>query len=227
LDKNSKSTQNLHEDKKPKTREEIYKEFKKKRLIKNIEVATDIDEEFKALPKRLRTRITNKQMEYIKNNTTMGDIIGHLLTNEKSGIVKAPKEKSHKYVSGRNKAEEVNRMMNKTVDSKAKMTEMEYLQKKNQMLNYFVDRRKKKKPSAMQKAKQKALDKLKQTENKSEDDIEGEGNEISNEETEEVATILETNNPEEPLKQENKENQEENNQQTSKNPSKQNLAPQK
>jgi hypothetical protein len=41
------------------------------------------------------------------------------------------------------------------------MTEMEKLQKKNQMLNFFVDRRKKKKPTAMQKAKMMALKKLK------------------------------------------------------------------
>jgi len=67
----------------------------------------DIDVAFKELPKRLRTRITKKQMSYIKNNTTMGDIISHLMTNEKSGIVKAPKEKSHRYVPGKNMAQEV------------------------------------------------------------------------------------------------------------------------
>jgi len=41
------------------------------------------------------------------------------------------------------------------------MTEMERKQKKNQMLNYFVDRRKKKKPTAMQKAKLQTLEKQK------------------------------------------------------------------
>lgn len=89
------------------TREEIYKDFKKKRKIKNVEVSEDIDVAFKELPKRLRTRITKKQMEFIKNNTTMGDIIGHLMDNNKRGIIKAPKEKSHKYVPGKNMAEEV------------------------------------------------------------------------------------------------------------------------
>ena len=56
-------------------------------------------------------------------------------------------------------------MMNKNLNSKENLTEMQQKQKKNQMLNYFVDRRKKKKPSAMQKAKQKALNKLQKDEN--------------------------------------------------------------
>jgi len=55
--------------------------------------------------------------------------------------------------------------MNKNLNSKENLTEMQQKQKKNQMLNYFVDRRKKKKPSAMQKAKQKALNKLQKDEN--------------------------------------------------------------
>ena len=43
---------------KPKTIEELHKEFKKKRKIKHIETSDDIDQAFKELPKRLRTRIT-------------------------------------------------------------------------------------------------------------------------------------------------------------------------
>ena len=66
-------------------------------------------------------------------------------------------------------------MMNKNLNSKENLTEMQQKQKKNQMLNYFVDRRKKKKPSAMQKAKQKALNKLQKDEN-----CEGEESEESN-----------------------------------------------
>jgi hypothetical protein len=50
-------------------------------------------------------------------------------------------------------------MLNPNATSKSQMTEMERRVKKNEMLNYFVDRRKKKKPSAMQKAKKITLDK--------------------------------------------------------------------
>jgi hypothetical protein len=50
-------------------------------------------------------------------------------------------------------------MLNPKATSKSQMTEMERRVKKNEMLNYFVDRRKKKKPSAMQKAKKITLDK--------------------------------------------------------------------
>lgn len=92
---------------KNKTREEIYKEFKKSRRIKHIETSDDIDVAFQDLPKRLRTRITKKQLRYVMNSTTMGDIVGHLIDNEKSGIVKAPKQKEHKYTPGKNMAEQV------------------------------------------------------------------------------------------------------------------------
>lgn len=86
---------------------EIYEEIRKKRKIKHIELSEDIDEKFAQLPKRLRTRITKKQLNYVMNHTTMGDIISHLITNEKQGIVKAPKQKSHHYVPGQNMAEQV------------------------------------------------------------------------------------------------------------------------
>ena len=41
------------------------------------------------------------------NNTTMGDIVSHLINNDKTGIVKAPKQREHKYTPGKNMAEQV------------------------------------------------------------------------------------------------------------------------
>jgi hypothetical protein len=90
-----------------KTIEEYYKEIKKSRRIKHIETTDDIDVAFSELPKRLRTRITKKQLHYVMNNTTLGDIVGHLIDQEKVGIVKAPRQKQHKYTPGKNMAEEV------------------------------------------------------------------------------------------------------------------------
>lgn len=66
-----------------------------------------IDEKFAQLPKRLRTRITKKQMNFVMNNTTMGDIIDHLIKNKKVGIVRAPGQKEHRYGAGKNRALEV------------------------------------------------------------------------------------------------------------------------
>lgn len=72
----------------------------------------------------------------------------------------------------------MNKAIGITGTEKANMSEMEYKQKKNQMLNYFVDRRKKKKPTAMQKAKQKVLDRTKGEENEAEGEGEEEKDEI-------------------------------------------------
>ena len=41
------------------------------------------------------------------NNTTMGDIITHLMSQNKVGIVRAPKAKEHHYKPGKNMAEQV------------------------------------------------------------------------------------------------------------------------
>jgi hypothetical protein len=46
------------ESPKLKTTEERYKEFKKKKLLENNYKSYDIDDEFKSIPKRFRTRIT-------------------------------------------------------------------------------------------------------------------------------------------------------------------------
>jgi hypothetical protein len=90
----------------PKTIEEMHKEFKKKRKIKHIETSMDIDEEFAQLPKRLRTRVTKKQLHYVMNNTTMGDIVSHLMSQQKFGIMRAPKTKIQKF-NPSNKKEKV------------------------------------------------------------------------------------------------------------------------
>lgn len=96
-----KQAQKVAEPQKPieekKTIEELHKEFKKQRKVKHIDTFMDIDEEFAELPKRLRTRITKKQLHYVMNNTTMGDVIGHLMNNEKHAIIKAPKTRIQKF----------------------------------------------------------------------------------------------------------------------------------
>lgn len=102
--------------------EEKYRELKKKRKIKNIgthlisltgniELQDDIDVKFKELPKRLRTRITQKQMRYIMNNTTMSDIIGHLISQNKTGIKVLPPQRKFKYT----------KVINEGVSRKAKV----------------------------------------------------------------------------------------------------------
>ena len=80
--------------------------------------------------------------------------------------------------------------MNQAVNQKAAMTEMERRRKKNEMLNYFVDRRKKKKPSALIRAKMLALEK-KNPQNKTikkneQEESEGEHEEEENENEKEI-----------------------------------------
>lgn len=65
-------------------------------------------------------------------------------------------------------------MLNKEVNKQAKMSRMDRLRKKNEMLNYFVDRRKKKKPSVFQRAKKLALEKKQKDNNEIQENTIGE-----------------------------------------------------
>jgi len=118
------------------TLEQRYKEAKKKAKIKNIELSEDIDTKFAELPKRLRTRITKKQLHYIMNNTTMSDIITHLIDNNKVGIRKLPPQRTYHYNKKQYLLDLANNMNTAQAD-RYKLTEMERRQKKNKMLTYI------------------------------------------------------------------------------------------